>query len=128
MGKYRHSGEWVKVAPTCRQFWVVSQLPGSKRHRTRPPAEGKYGCYVNSGREIISYLDEALGRMPQEEAEKYLGLLKKALSGTLGKKLIDILYRTIQSFSFRLILPPFCVDPAAFPSVLSILFYLALSS
>ena len=33
------------------------------------------GCYVNSGREIISYLDESLGQMPQEEAEKYLGLL-----------------------------------------------------
>ena len=47
-----------------------------------------YGCYVNSGREIISYLDESLGQMPQEEAEKYLGLLKKALSGTLGKNLI----------------------------------------
>lgn len=55
-----------------------------------------YGCYVNSGREIISYLDESLGQMPQEEAEKYLGLLKKALSGTLGKNLIDIVFSTEQ--------------------------------
>ena len=54
------------------------------------------GCYVNSGREIISYLDESLGQMPQEEAEKYLGLLKKALSGTLGKNLIDIVFSTEQ--------------------------------
>ena len=26
-----------------------------------------YGCYVNSGREIVSYLDESLGSMPQDE-------------------------------------------------------------
>lgn len=35
-----------------------------------------YGCYVNSSREIVSYLDESLGSMPQDEAEKYLSLLK----------------------------------------------------
>ena len=34
--------------------------------------------------------------MPQEEAEKYLGLLKKALSGTLGRNLIDIVFSTQQ--------------------------------
>ena len=31
-----------------------------------------YGCYVNSKKEIISYLDESLGMMPQEEAEKMM--------------------------------------------------------
>lgn len=52
-----------------------------------------YGCFVNGGsREIISDLDEPLSSMPQEEAEKYLGLLKKALSGKLGKNLIDIVF------------------------------------
>ena len=55
-----------------------------------------YGCYVNSSREIISYLDAPLGTMPEEEAEKYLGLLKKALSGTLGRNLIDIVFSTRQ--------------------------------
>lgn len=55
-----------------------------------------YGCYVNCNKEIVSYLDESLGRMPQEEAEKYLGLLKKTLSGTLGKNLIDIVFSTQQ--------------------------------
>lgn len=56
-----------------------------------------YGCYVNgSSREIISDLDEPLGAMPQEEAEKYLGLLKKTLSGRLGKNLIDIIFSTQQ--------------------------------
>ena len=33
-------------------------------------------------------MDESLGMMTQEEAEKYLSLLKKALSGALGKNLI----------------------------------------
>lgn len=55
-----------------------------------------YGCYVNSSKEIISDLDESLGMMPQDEAEKYLGLLKKALSGTLGRNLIDIVFSTQQ--------------------------------
>lgn len=55
-----------------------------------------YGCYVNSSKEVISYIDASLGMMPQEEAEKYLGLLKKALSGTLGRNLIDIVFSTQQ--------------------------------
>ena len=55
-----------------------------------------YGCFVNSSKEIVSDLDESLGTMPQEEAEKYLGLLKRSLSGTLGKNLIDIVFSTQQ--------------------------------
>jgi hypothetical protein len=55
-----------------------------------------YGCYVNSGKEIISYLDESLGLLPALEVEKYIGLLKKALSGGLGKNLIDIVFSTEQ--------------------------------
>ena len=55
-----------------------------------------YGCYVNSNREIIAEVDASLGTMPQEEAELYLGLLKKALSGGLGRNLIDIVFSTRQ--------------------------------
>ena len=55
-----------------------------------------YGCYVNCKKEIVSDLDESLGTMSQEEAEKYLSLLKKSLSGTLGKNLIDIVFSTQQ--------------------------------
>ena len=51
-----------------------------------------YGCFVNSSREIVSYIDESMGILPQDEAEKYLNLLKKALSGKLGKNLIDIIF------------------------------------
>ncbi len=54
------------------------------------------GCYVNSQKEIVSYLNEPLDRMPEEEAEKYLNLLKKALSGALGRNLIDIVFSTQQ--------------------------------
>ena len=69
------------------------------RRRFRPDkgaVSRVYGCYVNSRKEIISELDESLGMMPQEEVEKYLGLLKKTLSGTLGRNLIDIVFSTQQ--------------------------------
>jgi hypothetical protein len=55
-----------------------------------------YGCYVNSNREILSYLEESLGRMPELETEKYMGLFKKSLSGGLGKNLIDIVFSNQQ--------------------------------
>ena len=72
---------------------------GELRRRFKPEksAVGRvYGCYVNSNKEVISYLDESLGLMPLEEAEKYLGLLKKSLSGTPGRNLIDIVFTTEQ--------------------------------
>lgn len=56
-----------------------------------------YGCFVNNNREIVADLDEFLGMMPQEGAEKYLDLLKKTRSGTLGKNLIDIVFSTQQA-------------------------------
>lgn len=55
-----------------------------------------YGCYVNSNKEVISYLDESIGLMPQEEAEQYLAFLKKVLSGAPGRNLTDIVFSTDQ--------------------------------
>ena len=49
---------------------------GELRRRLRPDKcaiKCIYGCYVNGNKEIVSYLDESLGRMSEEEAEKYLG-------------------------------------------------------
>ena len=69
------------------------------RRRLRPEkcaVRSIYGCFVNTNKEVVSYLDEALGRMGQEEAEKYLSLLKKTLSGGLGKNLIDVVFSTEQ--------------------------------
>ena len=54
------------------------------------------GCYVNEKREIISQFDQALSMMPQEETENMLGVLKRTLSGTLGKNLIDISFANQQ--------------------------------
>ena len=55
-----------------------------------------YGCYVNSNKEIIANIDASMGLMSQEEQEMYLGLLKKSLSGALGRNLIDIEFSTAQ--------------------------------
>ena len=69
------------------------------RRRFRPEKAniGKiYGCYVNSSKEVISYINESVSLMPQEEAQQYLSFLKKALSGTPGKNLTDIVFTTEQ--------------------------------
>ncbi len=55
-----------------------------------------YGCYVNSNKEIISSFDSSLGLLTHDESEMYLSILKKTLSGTLGKNLIDIEFETKQ--------------------------------
>ncbi len=55
-----------------------------------------YGCYVNGQKEIISSFRQSTGMMPENEAEKYFGVMKRALSGTVGKNLIDICFQTAQ--------------------------------
>lgn len=55
-----------------------------------------YGCFVNRTKEIIAYIEEPFAVMPQSEGERYMALLKKALSGSLGKNLIDIEFSTQQ--------------------------------
>lgn len=54
------------------------------------------GCYVNENREIVSQFDQSLGVLTQEENEKLLTLLRRTLTGTLGKKLLDITFATQQ--------------------------------
>ena len=44
-----------------------------------------YGCYVNDNKEIISEFRQSTGMMSENEGDKYFGLLKKALSGAIGK-------------------------------------------
>jgi hypothetical protein len=73
----------------------VSEL--RRRFRAEKSAISRiYGCYVNSKREIIAQLDLSLGNLQQREVEQYLGLVKKALSGTVGKNLMDISFATRQ--------------------------------
>lgn len=72
---------------------------GELRRRLKPDKNAItkiYGCYVNSNKQVISYLDGSLGVMPQDEAEKYLTLLRRTLTGQLQKNLIDIVFSTRQ--------------------------------
>jgi len=64
--------------------------------RDRSNITAIYGCYVNSQKEIVTEFKQSTGIMPENEAERYFGLLKKTLSGSLGKNLIDISFKTAQ--------------------------------
>ena len=55
-----------------------------------------YGCFVNTNKEIVAYIDSSLGMLRQEEAEIYLARLKKCLSGGMGRNLIDVVFSTAQ--------------------------------
>ena len=67
-----------------------------RMRRDRSNMTSVYGCYVNGQKEIISSFKQSVGMMPENEAEKYFGVLKRTLSGTIGKNLIDISFRTAQ--------------------------------
>lgn len=54
------------------------------------------GCYVNEQREIVAQFDQPLSLMGQEETEICLNILRRTLSGTLGKNLLDIEFATRQ--------------------------------
>ena len=64
--------------------------------RDRSNMTAVYGCYVNSQNEIVSEFKQSTGIMPENEADKYFGLLKKVLSGSVGKNLLDIPFKTSQ--------------------------------
>ena len=64
--------------------------------RDRSNMTAIYGCYVNDNQEIISEFRQSTGIMPENEAEKYFGLMRRSLSGSIGKNLIDITFKTSQ--------------------------------
>ena len=69
------------------------------RRRFRPDRSGVShvrGCYVNANGEIISQFDQSLGIMTQDENERIFTVLRKTLSGGLGKNLLDIEFETAQ--------------------------------
>ncbi len=67
-----------------------------RMRRDRSNMTAIYGCYVNGQKEIVSEFKKSVGIMPENEAEKYFCLLKRTLSGSVGKNLIDICFRTSQ--------------------------------
>ena len=48
------------------------------------------GCYVNERREVVSEFYQNIGTLTLMESDGVLGILRKTLSGTLGKNLIDV--------------------------------------
>lgn len=69
-----------------------------RRHirRDRSNITAIYGYYVNENKEMISQFRLSTGMMSENEGEKYFGLLKRTLSGTVGKNLIDVSFQTAQ--------------------------------
>ncbi len=69
-----------------------------RRHirRDRSNMTAIYGCYVNEQKEIVAQFRQSTGMMSENQAEKYFALLKKSLSGGVGKNLIDISFKTSQ--------------------------------
>ena len=69
-----------------------------RRHlrRDRSNITAIYGCYVNENKEIISEFRQSTGMMPENESDKYFALLRRTLSGSQGKNLIDITFKTSQ--------------------------------
>lgn len=57
------------------------------------------GCFVNESREIVSEFDQSLAMMSQDDTELILATIRRTLSGTLGKNLVDIEFATQQVVS-----------------------------
>ena len=76
----------------------IKEVAEIRRHirRDRSNMTAIYGCYVNSSKEIVSEFRSSTGMMSENEGDKYFGLLRKTLSGTIGKHLIDIRFQTSQ--------------------------------
>ena len=69
-----------------------------RRHlrRDRSNITAIHGCYVNENKEIITRFRQSTGLMPENESDKYFALLRRTLSGSIGKNLIDITFQTSQ--------------------------------
>lgn len=69
-----------------------------RRHlrRDRSNMTAIFGCFVNDNKEIIAEYRASTGIMSENEADKYFAILRKALSGSVGKNLIDLTFKTSQ--------------------------------
>lgn len=55
-----------------------------------------YGCFVNEKKEIISEFEQSLGLLQEDEADQILGVMKKTLSGVVGRNLLELSFSTQQ--------------------------------
>ena len=69
-----------------------------RRHirRDRSNITAIYGCFVNDNKEIIASFRQSTGMMSENEGDKYFGLLRRTLSGGIGRNLIDLSFKTSQ--------------------------------
>ena len=76
----------------------IKEVSEIRRHirRDRSNMPAIFGCYVNDNKEIVSEFRRSTGMMSENEGEKYFTLLKRSLSGSIGKNLIDITFKTSQ--------------------------------
>ncbi len=76
----------------------IKEISEIRRHirRDRSNMTAICGCYVNTNKEIISQFRRSTGLMSENEGEKYFSIMKRSLSGTVGKNLIDICFKTAQ--------------------------------
>ena len=77
---------------------IDKEIGEIRRHlrRERSNITAIYGCYVNENKEIISQFRQSTGMMPENESDKYFAVLRRTLSGSLGRNLIDITFKTSQ--------------------------------
>lgn len=57
------------------------------------------GCFVNESREIVSEFNQSIAMTGQDDFELILSTLRRTLSGTQGKNLVDIEFATHQVVS-----------------------------
>lgn len=72
---------------------------GELRRRLRPGKNNfshVYGCYVSPLKEIIAEVEQPLSPLNEDDVESCLALLRKALSGGLGRNLINVEFSTRQ--------------------------------
>ena len=77
---------------------IDKEIGEIRRHlrRERSNITQIFGCFVNDNKEIITEFRQSTGIMPENESDKYFALLRKTLSGSLGRNLIDITFKTSQ--------------------------------
>ena len=77
---------------------IDKEISEIRRHlrRDRSNITHLFGCYVNENGEVISEFRQSTGLMPENESDKYFAILRRTLSGSLGKNLIDITFKTSQ--------------------------------
>ena len=77
---------------------IDKEIGELRRHlrRDRSNITAIFGCFVNDNKEIICQFRQSTGMMPENEGDKYFALLRRTLSGGLGRNLIDITFKTSQ--------------------------------